>query len=93
MAGRLCYRCKSDNGVEEHHVIPKFLGKYFGLQNTDSEGRILLCGKCHNIITCLIAEWILKFFIRTTNPDEITLDDLKRYIKENTNSFSGGVYR
>lgn len=89
---RKCYKCGTDWNVHEHHVIPKHVAKYFGLKDTDAEGRVLLCGKCHNIIQCYIINWVLDFVKLTYNPDDEFFQKLKAYIKGRTEYWMGRGY-
>lgn len=79
---RCCYKCEIDSDIHEHHVIPKHLREHFELYNTDKEGRILLCGKCHKIIHCLISDWLVEIILSKIAVNDA--DHLKEYIKLRT---------
>lgn len=54
---RSCSKCGTEEGIQEHHVIPRAIG------GRDVDGRILLCEKCHLLlheaIRKFVGDWIL----------------------------------
>jgi len=48
---RICSRCGKKEEGHEHHLIPKFLFKYFGIEGNPDLYRIVLCEDCHNPVT------------------------------------------
>ncbi len=73
-----CKKCGYDKDASEihlHHLIPKFMG------GTDKDGRVYLCGKCHNIIHSIIIKWVWDLLL----PDE--KEAAKVFIKEKTANF------
>lgn len=87
---RVCNKCGSDRDVQEHHIIPKHIGKKFGQMNTDYEGRILLCGKCQNTIHCILANWTIDFFKERFLLDDSFFPELKEYLKKRTARWLNG---
>ena len=52
---RFCAKCGTDKNLEEHHIIPKFMG------GTDKDGRMLLCKKHHIMLHLVIASLMWSF--------------------------------
>ena len=52
---RFCAKCGTDKDLQEHHIIPKFMG------GKDKDGRILLCKKHHAILHSVLASIIWGF--------------------------------
>jgi len=54
-----CKRCEyvgpSESEIELHHKVPKCIG------GTDSDGRVYLCKKCHDIWHNMIPKFLWKF--------------------------------
>lgn len=52
-----CRKCgeRTEEEVELHHKIPKFMG------GTDLDGRVYLCKKCHSIWHNILPKFIFSF--------------------------------
>jgi predicted PP-loop superfamily ATPase len=74
-----CKKCgydEKESNLELHHIIPKCIG------GSDKDGRVRLCGKCHNIITYAVILKTLWSFVEDK-------DKCKKKLKENTQKFIG----
>jgi len=67
-----CRKCGvgQESDVELHHLIPRSIG---GL---DSDGRVYLCKKCHDIWHNMIPKFIFQFVIESEK------DKCRKYIKK-----------
>jgi len=48
---RACAHCGKKEEGEEHHLIPKFIFEYSGIEGNPDLYRIILCKKCHKEVT------------------------------------------
>ena len=68
---RICGINESNEPHHKHHIIPKSIG------GTDSDGRIIMCKKCHEIIHNAYPAIIWHY---VTNKEEAK-EALKRFVK------------
>lgn len=70
-----CKKCgynQDESKIQLHHIIPKCIG------GTDLDGRVYLCGKCHNILYSIILKWVWDFILTQDK------EAVKLFIRERT---------
>jgi len=88
---RKCGRCQADTDGEEHHLIPKKLWDNFNITGNVDLYRVVLCDKCHFLVT---TKWVeinkkidMMLSLQENRPMDKMDDSVEKILGENSKDY------